>query len=257
MTKSRSSLHQEAPNEAGLDRVERSKLKVRTLFGGTDRVFAETDPVFARLRDRFVFGDVQSKVALPDAVKALVSLAVLTTIGERETIASHTRAALRAGASPEAIKETIYHTAPMIGFPKAQAALREVNSGLVLAGYPLPLPDAARVTEEDRLEAGREIAELLDIPLSGRSDAERIVLEDGLCGFACGDIATRGVVSLPLRALLWFVAAVAGHADHETLRTFITMNRNVGNRKEELEAAAALAMPYVGVMRAREIFSLL
>ena len=72
------------------DRIERSKLKLRTLFGGTDRVFAETDPDFAKLRDRFVFGDIQDKVNLPDAVKALVSLAVLATIGERETCLLYT-----------------------------------------------------------------------------------------------------------------------------------------------------------------------
>ena len=136
------------------DRIERSKLKLRTLFGGTDRVFAETDPDFAKLRDRFVFGDIQDKVNLPDAVKALVSLAVLATIGERETIAAHARAALRTGASPESIKETIYHTAPWIGFPKAQAALREVNGALSLAGSSVAEPNPGRLRAGKRIEAG-------------------------------------------------------------------------------------------------------
>ena len=63
------------------DRIERSKGKLRTLFGGTDRVFAETDPDFAKLRDRFVFGYLLDLVILPDDVKAVVSLAVLDTYG--------------------------------------------------------------------------------------------------------------------------------------------------------------------------------
>lgn len=235
------------------DRIERSKLAVRTLFGGTDRVFAETDPIFAKLRDRFVFGDIRGKTELSDAVKALVALAVLATIGERETIAAHTRAALRIGVSPEAVKETIYHTAPWIGFPKAQAALREVNGALTLAGYSLPLPDAGRVTEENRLEEGRRLAEMLGLYEETTSPAKKILNEDGLCGFACGDIASRGVLSLPLRALLWFVVGVAHHADVDTIDELVEMNLKLGNRREELHAAVVIASPYIGVLRAREV----
>ena len=236
------------------DRIERSKGKLRTLFGGTDRVFAETDPDFAKLRDRFVFGDIQDKVNLPDAVKALVSLAVLATIGERETIAAHARAALRTGASPESIKETIYHTAPWIGFPKAQAALREVNGALSLAGFPLPLPDAGRVTEETRMEAGEEILRHLGLAAEpSDSPAVTILNEAALKGFACGDIASRGVLSLPLRGLIWFVVGAALGADADTTDELVEMNLRLGNTEEELRAALVLAVPYIGVLRAREV----
>ena len=219
------------------DRIERSKGKLRTLFGGTDRVFAETDPDFAKLRDRFVFGDIQDKVNLPDAVKALVSLAVLATIGERETIAAHARAALRTGASPESIKETIYHTAPWIGFPKAQAALREVNGALSLAGFPLPLPDAGRVTEETRMETGEEILNVLGLAHEASdSPAVTILNEAALKGF-----------------LIWFVVGAALGADADTTDELVEMNLRLGNREEELRAALVLAVPYVGVLRAREV----
>ena len=197
------------------DRIERSKGKLRTLFGGTDRVFAETDPDFAKLRDRFVFGDIQDKGNLPDAVKALVSLAVLATIGERETIAAHARAALRTGASPESIKETIYHTAPWIG--------EEILRHLGLAAEPSDSP------------------------------AVTILNEAALKGFACGDIASRGVLSLPLRGLIWFVVGAALGADADTTDELVEMNLRLGNREEELRAALVLAVPYVGVLRAREV----
>ena len=187
-----------------------------------------------------------------DAVKALVSLAVLATIGERETIAAHARAALRTGASPESIKETIYHTAPWIGFPKAQAALREVNGALSLAGFPLPLPDAGRVTEETRMETGEEILNLLGLEAEASdSPAVTILNEAALKGFACGDIASRGVLSLPLRGLIWFVVGVTLGADADTTDELVEMNLRLGNKEEELRAALVLAVPYIGVLRAR------
>ena len=85
------------------------------------------------------------------------------------------------------------------------------------------------------------------------SPAVTILNEAALKGFACGDIASRGVLSLPLRGLIWFVVGAALGADADTTDELVEMNLRLGNREEELRAALVLAVPYVGVLRAREV----
>ena len=80
-----------------------------------------------------------------------------------------------------------------------------------------------------------------------------ILNEAALKGFSCGDIASRGVLSLPLRGLIWFVVGAALGADADTTDELVEMNLRLGNREEELRAALVLAVPYVGVLRAREV----
>ena len=66
----------------------------------------------------------------------------------------HTCAALRSGASPEAVKEAVYHCAPYIGLGKAEAAAAAVNEVLRTQGISPPLASQRTVSEEDRLTAG-------------------------------------------------------------------------------------------------------
>ena len=54
----------------------------------------------------------------------LVALVAGQTLDEMK---QHTEAALRAGATPVEIRESIYQCAPYVGFPRTESALRLVN----------------------------------------------------------------------------------------------------------------------------------
>ena len=97
------------------------------LFGSVQDPLAKTDPDLATIRDRFLYGEIAEQGSLNDKQRELITLVVLTASQSTNDIKNHTEAALRIGLSPVEIKEALYQCAPYIGFPKVEAALRQVN----------------------------------------------------------------------------------------------------------------------------------
>jgi alkylhydroperoxidase/carboxymuconolactone decarboxylase family protein YurZ len=63
--------------------------------------------------------------------RSIVTLTVMTALGRTDELALHIRGALRnAWLAPAEIREILLHTAPYLGFPAAQSALRTLKAVL-------------------------------------------------------------------------------------------------------------------------------
>jgi 4-carboxymuconolactone decarboxylase len=82
----------------------------------------EATAPFQDLVTRYAWGEVWSRPGLDRRTRSLVTLAILTTLGQEHELAMHVRAALRNGVTPEEITEALLHTAVYAGVPAANRA---------------------------------------------------------------------------------------------------------------------------------------
>ncbi|MFI1015195.1 alpha/beta fold hydrolase [Streptomyces sp. NPDC020965] len=114
------------PYEAGM------KLR-REVLGDAhmDRVTAAADGFttdFQELVTRYAWGEVWSREGLDRRTRSVVTLTALVAGGHREELATHTRAALRNGLTPDEIGEVLIHTAVYCGVPAVNAAFEVVRA---------------------------------------------------------------------------------------------------------------------------------
>ena len=64
---------------------------------------------------------------LDNKIRALIKLAISTGAGMEGAVHSHTRKAIEAGCSKEAIKQTVMLALPTIGFPSTMAVMSWVE----------------------------------------------------------------------------------------------------------------------------------
>ncbi|QKW10118.1 alpha/beta fold hydrolase [Streptomyces sp. NA04227] len=108
-------------------------LKVRREVLGdahVERALAEADVFaedFQRLMTRYAWGEVWSRPGLDRRARSCVTLTALVAGGHWEDLASHTRAALRNGLTPDEIKEVLLQAAVYCGMPAAHKAFRIVH----------------------------------------------------------------------------------------------------------------------------------
>ncbi|MFG2720911.1 alpha/beta fold hydrolase [Streptomyces sp. NPDC048416] len=109
-------------------------MRIRREVLGDAHVDAETARAddfsgdFDALTTRHTWGDVWSRGGLDRRTRAAVALAALTTGGHLDDLAAHTRAALRAGLTPDEIKEVLLQTGLYCGAPAAGAAFRTAGA---------------------------------------------------------------------------------------------------------------------------------
>ena len=85
---------------------------------------AEVAPQLARWIVEFGYGDAYARPGLDRDTRQLITIGTLAGMGGCEPqLEVHVAVALRAGATPEQIIETIMHVLPYIGFPRALNAL--------------------------------------------------------------------------------------------------------------------------------------
>ncbi|WP_419248789.1 alpha/beta fold hydrolase [Streptomyces melanogenes] len=105
-------------------------MKLRREVLGDARVDAETADAdgftgdFQELATRYAWGEVWARDGLDRRTRAVVALAALVAGGHLDEVAAHTRAALRAGLTPDEIKEVLLQTSVYCGLPAAGAAFR-------------------------------------------------------------------------------------------------------------------------------------
>ncbi|WP_032379214.1 bifunctional 3-oxoadipate enol-lactonase/4-carboxymuconolactone decarboxylase PcaDC [Rhodococcoides fascians] len=85
---------------------------------------------------RTAWGDIWSRPGLDHHTRRLLTLAILTAVGNQHELDMHIRAALRAGLAPDELAEVFLHTAVYAGVPNsnsafglANAAIAETDSG--------------------------------------------------------------------------------------------------------------------------------
>lgn len=236
-----------------MDRIQTAKKYTAQLYGEGASPLRQTDPEFAAIKERLIYGEVYGHIRLDARLRELLILAVAVTNQTFREVSIHTEAALHAGAVPEEIRETVYHCAPYIGLGKAEAALDAVNLALEKQGVRLPLSNGSTVTEADRLEQGLSAQKAIfgsriDTMRAAAPDDQRHI-QDYLSAYCFGDFYTRQWLDLKQRELLTFCILCAQGGCENQIRAHIGGNTAVGNSRDVLLDALTVCLPYVGFPR--------
>jgi 4-carboxymuconolactone decarboxylase len=238
---------------AKMDREMQSKETQKQLYGEELSQLKDTDPDLYNITTRYLYGEVYQHKGLSPKMKELVTLVVLTTNAMTEEIGLHVGAALKNGATPVEIKETLYHCTPYIGISKVRNALAKVNEVFRENGIALPVESMSTVNERNRLENGIKVQTGIFgehiTQMRANAPADQKHLQDFLSGYCFGDFYTRGGLDLKQRELITFCAILTLGGCENQLRGHIGGNVSVGNTKETLLAALTQCMPYIGFPR--------
>lgn len=243
-----------AASEGVLDRRASAAKNMQKFLGTEASALANTDPEFAAMRDRLLYGEIADRGTLSDAQRELVTLVVLIAGQTLDDFKTHVHAALRVGATPVEIREAVYQCAPYVGFPRAESALRLVNEVFVQQGMALPLEKQAAVTEETRYADGLAVqksifGEAIDTMHQTSPEDQKAIVQNYLSAYCFGDIYTRKGLDLKMRELLTFsVISAFGGCDSQ-VRSHVQGNLAVGNTRENLIDALAQSLPYIGFPR--------
>ena len=82
----------------------------------------ELDEDFQRFITEGAWGSVWTRPGLDQPTRSLLTLVILASLGHWEEFQMHVRAARNTGASPDAIKEALFHVAIYAGVPAANRA---------------------------------------------------------------------------------------------------------------------------------------
>ncbi len=78
----------------------------------------------------YVYGDIYLRPGLSLRDRELAAVAALVGLGRSSQIPQHLRAALKAGVTPDELREVIMQTAAIAGFPPAMNAMSTLKSVL-------------------------------------------------------------------------------------------------------------------------------
>jgi 4-carboxymuconolactone decarboxylase len=84
----------------------------------------------------FVYGDIYLRPGLSLRDRELAAVATLVALGRSSQIPQHLRAALKAGVTPDELREVILQTAAIAGFPPAMNAISTLKT--ILGEAPPP-----------------------------------------------------------------------------------------------------------------------
>jgi 4-carboxymuconolactone decarboxylase len=76
----------------------------------------------------FVYGEMYTKPALTDRDRELGAVVALTSLGRSSQLPQHLRASLKAGLTPDELREAIMLTATIAGFPPAMNAMATLKN---------------------------------------------------------------------------------------------------------------------------------
>lgn len=122
--------------DAGRQAARDAGMRVRrTVLGDehVDRSIERTTDFTAPFQDfitRTAWGDVWTRDGLDHRTRRLLTLAILTAVGNQHELDMHIRAALRSGLDPDEIAEVFLHTAVYAGVPNSNAAFAMANAAL-------------------------------------------------------------------------------------------------------------------------------
>lgn len=116
----------------------------RTVAGTT-----EFTAPFQNFITRTAWGDIWSRPGLNHHTRRLLTLAILTAVGNTHELDMHIRAALRAGIAPEELAEVFLHTAVYAGVPNSNLAFGLGKAALAEGIGPDPI-ESSSAEEADR-----------------------------------------------------------------------------------------------------------
>ena len=236
-----------------MNRTEKAAETMNALYGEASIGLTASDPEFAAIKERLIYGEVYAEEKLSAKLRELVILVVASTNQTMNEVKRHTTAALAVGVKPEEIREAVYHCAPYIGLGKAENAVNAVNEVFAEKGVALPGPSGQTVTEESRLSDGIAaqksiFGEHIDAMRAATPENQKNI-QDYLSAYCFGDFYTRKFLTIPERELLTFAILAAQGGCEPQVKAHVGGNAAVGNGKETLLAALTECLPYIGFPR--------
>lgn len=233
-----------------MNRTDVCKKNYRTLFGGEALTGQGTDPEMMDILQKFIFGEVFQTRDLTLKQREMITCITLATMQTLPQLKAHAGAALNVGVTPEELRETMYLTAPFIGFPKMLNAVGTVNEVLKERGINLPLEKQGVVTEETRHQTGKDIQDKLypggiSGVMAGMPGDMGKNVEQFLTDYFFGEIYSRSALDLKTRELLGYCVLATLEAESQ-LQSHYHGNINAGNTPETLTAAVIQCLPYIG-----------
>jgi 4-carboxymuconolactone decarboxylase len=98
-----------------------------------ERSFAQADGFTMPMQElvtEYCWGAVWSRPGLDRRTRSLINLGMLTALGSELELRAHVRGALRNGATPTEIQETLLQAAIYCGVPAAMEAFRTAQSAI-------------------------------------------------------------------------------------------------------------------------------
>ena len=106
------------------DRLERGRaLADQHLGEGTAERWRSVSPDLEELTSAFGFADLWGRPGLGRRDRAVVAMAVTATLRAQQQLGWHVRGALRAGVTPDEVREVLIAVAGLAGFPAAWTAM--------------------------------------------------------------------------------------------------------------------------------------
>ena len=130
------------PYSAGRSAAHETGMAVRRSVLGdahVDRSVAARTEFTAPFQDfitRTAWGDVWNRPGLDHHTRRLLTLAILTAVGNQHELDMHIRAALRAGLAPDELAEVFLHTAVYAGVPNSNSAFALAQAAITENGTP-------------------------------------------------------------------------------------------------------------------------
>lgn len=89
-----------------------------------------TTEIFQDFITRTAWGDVWDREGLDHTQRRLLTIAILTAVGNDGELDMHIRAALRAGVDQDTIAEVLLHTAVYTGVPNSNHGFKLLNAAV-------------------------------------------------------------------------------------------------------------------------------
>ncbi len=103
-------------------RYERGRAKLLEVHGEKSLRTIESLGDLGRAIIGFAYGEVYSRPALSIRDRQIASVAALVALGRSSQLPVHLRSSLKAGLTPDELREIILQTATLAGFPTAMNA---------------------------------------------------------------------------------------------------------------------------------------
>lgn len=122
--------------EEGREAAHAQGMKVRREVLGDKHVDASIEkmtPVTEKFQDfitRTAWGDIWNRDGLDHTQRRLLTIAILTAVGNSEELDMHLKAALRAGVSADLLGEVLLHTAVYAGVPNSNHGFKLLNKAV-------------------------------------------------------------------------------------------------------------------------------
>lgn len=235
------------------DRMQVSKQNIVSLYGRQNPVSVEQEPEISAIMQKFIYADISGQVHCDKAQQEMLKLAVLISSNTMADLETYVLGALRSGATPAEIRETIYQCAPYVGFPRVKEALAKMHAVFKDENIKVPLVANGTVDEGNRYDRGLAVqtsifGEAIN-QMNSTAPADQKHINTYLSANCFGDYYTRQVLNLKQRELITFIAIASLGGCEPQVKAHAAANIAVGNTRQDLLDAITVALPYIGYPR--------